>query len=107
MVCYSSDFRQEARGEVIAWLTEKKQEMARDPSPTVIIFFSPLGAKGLLTEQFPFDANELQSRRVLLGAIGPTTARAIEQKGYAVAFVAREPTPDAVRDAVNRALHQT
>lgn len=65
------------------------------------VFFSPSGIDAALSSDLVRDA---VSRGVPCVALGPTTAQALKRLGLAVAAVAASPTPEALADAVQRAI---
>ncbi|MFB6272214.1 MAG: uroporphyrinogen-III synthase [Salinibacter sp.] len=85
--------------ELIVYETRTRQDLTLPPSrgasaETWLVFFSPSGLEAVQQA----DTTDLGTYRV--AAIGPTTAGALEEAGYAVEAVAREPSPDALVTAL-------
>ena len=67
------------------------------PHPDALVFFSPSGVKAVSSAleslQWPVDD-------ILLVAVGPTTLKALEAKGFRNTAMAEKPNPERVVDAV-------
>lgn len=63
-----------------------------------LVFFSPSGGEAV--RQSP----AVEPGRFRIGAIGPTTAAALEEEGMPVEAVAASPTPEALRRAIQAAV---
>jgi uroporphyrinogen-III synthase len=74
------------------------------PTP-VVVFASPSAIQGFLTA-LPPDAGARLRAEARAVAIGPTTGRALHDRGFRRVSVARRPTTEALADCVEAAARE-
>lgn len=92
--------------EVVVYETRTRDALTLPPSGPPsgsiwLVFFSPSGRKAVEK------AGSVDPGDYRVGAIGPTTSRALEEAGYAVEAVADEPSPEGLVAALRAAQAET
>lgn len=87
--------------ELIIYQTRPRKEVdLKSLQPDWLVFFSPSGVE-VIRENWP---TQWRKKRPQLAAIGPTTEEAMKGTGWQVAATAAAPEPNALVEALQRAL---